>query len=286
MLERAKRWITVDKVSSRLLPTSPRISVASSGVGEALMFLHGLGSTKENWGPQLIHFGQTHRAMAWDAPGYGESDDHEGELVFARDFVGALLSTLDLLGVDRVHLAGLSMGGMIAQCFYFAYPHRVASLVLADTFPSFRALGEEAVEGFLSARIEPLMNGATPADLAPASADSLLAPDAPERARTLLLESLSKLRTDSYVKTARALAAQDAVGELEDIAVPTLVLSGALDRLTPVPLVRAMAERIPGAQWVIIPGAGHISNLESPERFNRALSRFLSNHSGVATELA
>jgi 3-oxoadipate enol-lactonase len=275
----------MDKVSSRLLPTSPRISVASSGVGEALMFLHGLGSTKENWYPQLVHFGQTHRAMAWDAPGYGESDDHEGELVFSRDFVGALLSTLDRLGVERVHLAGLSMGGMIAQCFYFAHPHRVASLVLADTFPSFQAIGADVVKGFISSRIEPLMSGATPADLAPESAESLLAPDAPESARTLLLESLSNLRRHSYVMTALALAVQDAVGNLEDITVPTLVLSGALDRLTPVPIARAMSERIPGAQLVIIPGAGHISNLESPERFNAALSRFLSNHSGVATEL-
>ncbi len=249
------------------------------------MFLHGLGSTKENWSPQLIHFGQTHRAMAWDAPGYGESEDHEGELVFARDFAGDLLATLDDLGARRVHLVGLSMGGMIAQCFYFAHPQRVASLVLADTFPSFRALGDDAVKGFLSARIEPLGEGATPAELAPSSAASLLAPGAPETALTLLLESLSNLRTDSYVKTARALALQDAVGELEDIAVPTLVVSGELDRLTPVSIARKMAQRIPGAQLVLIPGAGHISNLERPERFNEAVSAFLSLHSGVATEL-
>ncbi len=249
------------------------------------MFLHGLGSTKENWYPQLVHFGQTHRAMAWDARGYGESEDYEGELVFARDFASDLLSTLEVLGVVRVHLVGLSMGGMIAQCFYFAHPDRVASLVLADTFPSFRTLGEEVVKGFLSARIDPLENGATPADLAPASAATLLAPDAEESARTLLLESLSNLHTDSYVKTARALAVQDSVGRLEDIAVPTLVVSGELDRLAPVSLAREMAARIPGASLALISGAGHISNLERPEQFNRALSAFLSTHSGVATEL-
>jgi 3-oxoadipate enol-lactonase len=273
------------KVASRLLPTTPRISVATSGVGEVVMFLHGLGSTKENWSPQLIHFGQTHSAMAWDARGYGESDDYEGALVFARDFGGDLLAILDSLGVTRVHLVGLSMGGMIAQCFYFAHPHRVASLVLADTFPSFRALGDDAVDVFLLARIEPLTQGATPAELAPASAASLLAPGAPESARTLLLESLSTLRADSYVKTARALALQRAVGELEDIAVPTLVLTGELDRLTPVSLAQRMAQRIPGAQLLLIPGAGHISNLERPEQFNEAVSAFLSIHSGLATEL-
>lgn len=249
------------------------------------MFLHGLGSTKENWHPQLTYFSQTYLAVAWDARGYGESDDCEGERVFARDFVRDLLSILDLLGAGRAHLVGLSMGGMIAQCFYFAHPHRVASLVLADTFPSFRALGEEAVKGFLAARIEPLLNGATPADLAPAAATSLLAPSAPESARERLLWSLSHLNKDSYVKTARALAEQDAVGDLKDIAVPTLVLSGEFDRLAPVSLARQMSGRIPGSQLAVIPGAGHISNLERPEEFNEAVSRFLSMHSGVATQL-
>ena len=122
------------------------------------MFLHGLGSTKESWHAQLIHFGKTHLAVAWDARGYGESEDYEGELEFARDFVEDLRCTLDLLGARRTHLVGLSMGGMIAQCFYFTHPHRVASLVLANTFPSFRALGEKAVTGFLAARLQPLLN--------------------------------------------------------------------------------------------------------------------------------
>ncbi len=273
------------EIASSLLPTSPRISIATAGAGEAVIFLHGLGSTKENWYPQLDHMGRTHRAVAWDARGYGESDDWAGELLFARDFSGDLLSILDLLGAVRAHLVGLSMGGMIAQCFYFAHPARVASLVLADTFPSFRSLGEDFVQDFLSARIDPLTKGASPRDLAPASAASLLAPGAEQCARDRLLASLSGLRIDSYVQTARALAAQDALGDLEDIAVPTLVVSGELDRLVPVPLARGMAERIPGAELVLIAGAGHISNLERPAAFNAALSRFLSSHPGVATEL-
>ena len=110
---------------------------------------------RKNWHPQLTYFSQTYLAVAWDARGYGESDDCEGERVFARDFVRDLLSILDLLGAGRAHLVGLSMGGMIAQCFYFAHPHRVASLVLADTFPSFScAWGGKPLRVFLAARIE------------------------------------------------------------------------------------------------------------------------------------
>ena len=100
-----------------------------------------------------------------------------------------------------------------------------------------------------------------------------------------MLASLSNLRTQSYVKAARALAAQEAVGKLEDIAVPTLVLTGELDLLAPVSLAREMSDKIPGSELAIIQEAGHISNLERPEEFNRVVSRFVQGHSVVATEL-
>ena len=114
-----------------------------------------------------------------DARGYGESDDYEGELVFERDFVSDLLSVMDLLAAGSAHLVGLSMGGIIAQCFYFAHPDRVRSLVLADSFPSFQVIGAAAVKGFLAARVDPLLEGATPADLASAAAKAMLAPARP-----------------------------------------------------------------------------------------------------------
>ncbi len=274
------------EIVSRLLPTKPRISILSAGSGELIVFLHGLGSTKENWRPQLDHFSRTHHAVAWDARGYGESDDYEGELVFERDFVSDLLSVMDLLDAGRAHLVGLSMGGIIAQCFYFSHPERVRSLVLADSFPSFQVIGAVAVKGFLAARVDPLLEGATPADLASAAAKAMLAPGAPESAYELLLASLSNLRIESYVKAARALAAQEAIGKLEDIVVPTLVLTGELDLLAPVSLAREMSEKIPGSELAIIPEAGHISNLERPEEFNRVVSRFVQGHSVVVTELA
>lgn len=266
------------RIESELLPTTPRIAIARAGSGEAIMFLHGLGSTKANWYPQLEYFGRTHRALAWDARGYGESDDCDAELSFARDFADDLASVLDFVGVEQAHLVGLSMGGMIAQCFYFSRPTRVASLVLADTFPSFPALGEEAVRAFLAARVEPLENGVSPSAVAPSAVRSLLGPDASEMAKERLMASLSNLRVGPYVKTARAMARQEAVGKLGDITVPTLVVVGELDRLTPLSLATDMAEEIPGAELSVIPRAGHLSNLERPAEFNQAVSAFLSSH--------
>ena len=241
------------------------------------MFLHGLGSTKENWSAQLHHMGKTHLAIAWDARGYGESDDYEGELEFARDFVSDLARTLDYVGADCAHLVGLSMGGLIAQCFYFMHPDRVSSLVLADSFPSLGSLGENLVAGFLAARLQPLLDGQSPADLAASGAASLLAPYASDEAKSSLVATLSSMRAESYIKTIRALVAQDVLGQLEDIRVPTLVMNGEEDRLSPVAMAEDMARRIPRAQLVVIHGAGHLSNLEKPEEFNDALTKFLGS---------
>jgi 3-oxoadipate enol-lactonase len=265
---------------TRILTTSvhgsPRISLAAVGKGEAVVFLHGLGSTKESWYSQLDYVGKTHLAIAWDARGYGESDDYVGELEFARDFVMDLARTLDHVGVARAHLVGLSMGGLIAQCFYFAHPHRVSSLILADSFPSFKSLGEKMVAGFLAARLQPLLDGATPADLAASGAEALLAPGAPDVARKRLIATLSGMRKESYIKTIRAMVAQNAVGRLEDIEVPTLVLNGEFDRLAPVAIAEDMVRRIPDAQLVVIQGAGHLSNLEGPDEFNAAVVTFIT----------
>ena len=265
--------------STRVLNTRPRIAITSAGEGEPVVLLHGLGSVKENWQSQLQALSKTRFVVAWDARGYGASDDYDGELDFAADFSTDLLGVLDDLGIARAHLVGLSMGGMIAQCFYFLHPQRVATLTLADTFHSFAALGHQAVEGFRAARLRPLLEGKEPADLAAAAADAMLAPGAPREARDTLVASLAGLRKASYVKTVEALLRQPPVGRLEDIEVPTLVLTGELDRLAPVAVAQDMVRKIPNAELHVVVGSGHLSNLECPADFNAAVGRFLEAQS-------
>jgi 3-oxoadipate enol-lactonase len=271
---------------SRLLARSPKIAVIVAGSGEALVFLHGLGTNKTAWNAQLALFQNTHFACAWDARGYGDSDDYEGALDFARDFTGDLAAVLDDLKVQKAHLVGLSMGGLIAQCFYFAHPERVATLVLAHTFPSFGSLGDEFVSGFVANRLQPLLNGAQPADLADASVWSLVGPSAPQSAREHLRSSLCALRKGSYTRTLQSLVRQPPPGALEEIAVPTLVLTGELDPLSQPGLARVMASRIRGSQFVIIPDCGHLSSLERPGAFNAAVRDFLTRHADRATMVA
>ena len=263
---------------------NPRIAVLQAGKGEAIVFLHGLGSTKENWDAQLRSFGGYYFVVAWDARGYGDSDDGSSHLVFARDFTDDLKALLDSLRVERAHLVGLSMGGLIAQCFYFAYRARVATLTLADTFPYFGGLGAETVARFTAFRLQPLIDGATPADLAQSAIPSLMAPHADDAAKAKLLASLAGLRKEPYIKTIRALLDQEAPGDLKMVAVPTLVIVGEHDLLSPPSIAEALAAQIPGSRLVVLEGAGHMSSMERPAEFNETLRSFLAAHKGVASE--
>src|SRR5687768_330744 len=106
---------SVMPVERRFVSARPRIAVNVCGSGEAVVFLHGVGTTKSSWDAQLAFFGRTHLAIAWDARGYGDSDDYEGDLDFAADFSGDLAAALDGLDITAAHIVGLSMGGLIAQ---------------------------------------------------------------------------------------------------------------------------------------------------------------------------
>ena len=193
-----------------LVPGSPRIAVASAGRGPLVLFLHGIGGNRNHWQHQLAFFSQHgFRAAAWDARGYGDSDDYEGALQF-EDFTSDVRRTIDFLGEASVHLVGLSMGGRIARNFALAYPDRVRTLTLANTSPGFDALSAEEVLKFVEEREH------RSAD----SAARLLGSRARPGAHAALLASFHALRNDSYRKTLEASVAQDRAAPLEKLAVP------------------------------------------------------------------
>jgi 3-oxoadipate enol-lactonase len=229
-----------------------------------VLFLHGIGGNRHSWDEQIESFSRRFRAAAWDARGYGDSEDYEGALDF-RDFSADLLRVLDFLKVEKAHLAGLSMGGRIARSFALAHPGRLKSLVLANTSPGFDALSPEQVAAFVEQRrsLDPI-----------AQAKRLLGRDARPEAFERLVASLRAVHRDSYLKTVQASVAQDVAAPIEKIAAPTLVIASEDDPLYPPDMARAMARRIAGARLVMLPG-GHVSNLEQPGRFDAAVLEFL-----------
>ena len=212
-------------------------------------------------------FSSRFRAAAWDARGYGDSEDYEGAVQFDH-FTGDVLRVAEYFKAKKFHLVGLSMGGRIARNVALRAPERVHSLVLISTNPGFDALSLQAVKRFVTER-----RNATPQSLR-----RLLGSKPNHAAYTELLDSVARIHEASYQKTLEASVAQDRAAPLEKISVPTLVMAGEEDTVYPPELAREMAKRIPGAELVMFERTGHLANLEEPERFNKVVFDFLSRH--------
>jgi len=258
------------------------IAYDSTGSGPLVVFLHGIGGNRTNWQEQLAYFGDKFCAVAWDARGYGASDDSPQTLQF-KDYADDLRRLLDHLKAERAHLVGLSMGGMISLDFYGRYPERVATLTLVDTSSGFGGAPEEVKRDFLSRRLDPLEKGLTPADIAPGVVAVLVAKSAPAAVHERLRASMAALRVESYKQALHAIVTTDSRAVLPRIQVPTLVIVGEEDTVTPPSAARFLADNITDASLVTIPASGHLTNLEKPEVFNSALESFLNRHAQRAS---
>jgi 3-oxoadipate enol-lactonase len=262
---------------TELVPPAPRIAVDHMGEGKLVVFMHGIGGNRTNWHDQLPESGRHFRAASWDARGYGMSDDYEGPLDF-HDFARDLNRVLDHFGARKAHLVGLSMGGLIAFDFHALHPDRVATLTICDSMPGMTGLSDEGRREFIRIRQEPLLGGKEPRDIAPAVARTLVGKSAQPGSFERLVASMSALHKESYLKAIVATTHYARKLDLESIRVPTHIVVGDEDTLTPPALSRSMAARIPGAQLTVIKGAGHLSNIEQPEAFNAAVLAFLLAH--------
>ncbi len=249
-----------------------RIHYERGGQGPLLVLLHGIGSNARSWGHQLQGLAGEYDVVAWDMRGYGSSSDPDGPYSL-EDIAGDLAGLLDHLGFEKAHVGGLSMGGVVAQEFYRYFPQRVRSLILADTSAGQRALEEEERQRRLEQR---LTGAAEPAGLARQRTPQLLSPDAPPDVVAEAESIMAEIHPEGYRLAARAFSETDERDLLPRIDVPTLVLWGEYDTVATRQDVEVLASNIKGAQFEVIPRAGHLSNQENSEAFNDAVRRFLS----------
>ena len=123
------------------------VAAGQRGGGTPIVFLHGVGSDKSVWRPQLNHFGRSRRAVAFDYPGYGDSDPAAAG-TSRDDYAAAILAAMDALGIAEAHVCGLSLGGVVAIAMHAAAPQRCVSLVIADSFavhPQGRAIYDRSI---------------------------------------------------------------------------------------------------------------------------------------------
>lgn len=256
------------------IPGAPALAVDLAGSGPLAVFMHGIGGNRSNWRDNLPAFAPHFACVAWDARGYGGSEDYDGALAF-DDFVDDLLRVLDHFGALRAHLVGLSMGGRIAMRTALLHPDRIATLTLLDTHEGFEAFTPAQRQAFVDSRRAPLLAGQSPADIADGVARSLVGPHATPAQLQQLVDSIAALHKDSYIKSLQATVDQVVLGDISCITAPAHFVVGADDRLTPVAMHHEMAAKLGGAPVTVLPRAGHLSNIENAPAFNAAALEWL-----------
>ncbi|MGK7863505.1 alpha/beta fold hydrolase [Falsiroseomonas sp. E2-1-a4] len=230
----------------------------------SIILLHGIGGPSWN--------GMVPGAIDWPMPGFCGTAALP-EMTFPA-LADALRDALDARGLDRVTLVGHSMGGMLAQEFVARFPERVAKLVLYGTTPAFGGRDPSFAEQFLAARLGPLA-GRSMEQAALELMAGMLPDTAPPDATPRALAAMRAIPEDVYRATLRCLTTFDRRADLPKIAVPTLLIAGERDQAAPSKTMQRMADAIPGAEFVLIPGAGHLIHLEAPAPFLAALLPFL-----------
>lgn len=255
------------------MPPAP-LKVHDTGEGPPLLFLHAFPLDASMWDHQVAAFSSRHRCLRPDVYGFGGSPAPPAGMSL-DDVAAAVIAAVDAHGVATVSLVGLSMGGYVAFALLRRWADRIARLVLADTRAG--ADGDQARADRLAMAervraedsVESIVEPMTARLLAPASAIEFHISD-PVRGRI-------RRATPAGVAAAQEAMAlrPDSTPLLASIAVPTLVLVGAQDAVTPPEEAERMAAAIPGAQLQVLAGAGHLSNLESWGAFNAAVDGFL-----------
>lgn len=260
--------------SLRLTTAPPRLAMDVRGAGDPLVFLHGIGGNRTNWSAQLAALSDQFLCVAFDFRGYGDSEDLPDGLDFF-DFVEDVRSVLAENGIERCHLMGLSMGGLVAQAFYARYPEKVLSLGLIGCRPGSAPVFEDS-KAFAEERMKPLEQDNNAQALADSLLPRLLGPAVGNKEREAIRQSLARVRPASYRKVLSARLSIAPFLELGDIQVPTLVIAGSHDQVAPLSQMQAIAAAIPNSLLKVVPDAGHLMNIEQPAVFTRYVRDFLT----------
>jgi 3-oxoadipate enol-lactonase len=263
-----KRVINGNQVNYQLEgpPTAP-----------VLMLSHALATNLELWNLQVSALTGAFQVLRYDILGHGGTDVPGGPYTLdqlAEQAEGLLAA----LGIARVHFLGLSLGGMVGQTLALKWPERLDSLVLSDTTsripPEAQALWQERIQIAEAEGMMPLVEPAIARWFTPSFRATHA--DVIEGVRGMIRATAPQ----GYARCCRAITALDLTARIHEIRLPTLVIVGAEDQGTPVPMSRTIHEQIAGSELVILPSASHLSNLEQPEAFNNTVLAFLGRITG------
>jgi 3-oxoadipate enol-lactonase len=252
------------------------IEIAYDDVGHGMpvVLLHGFPFNRSLWADQVEALKDQYRVITPDLRGLGESS-WQGEEAGMEDMAKDIAGLLDHLGLERVVLGGLSMGGYVALAFHRLYPLRVRALVLADTRAQADAdeakkIRYQQAETAVKNGMGPIADRMEPRFLSPHTLEDRK--DIVDRIRQMMIAT----PTAGAAAALRGMASRaDHVLRLQQILAPALIIVGDEDDITPAEDSELMHREIRGSKLIVIDGAGHVSNVERPDEFNKALIEFL-----------
>jgi 3-oxoadipate enol-lactonase len=244
--------------------------------GPVVCFTHSLSSDGGMWAEQMLPLlAAGWRVLRLDMRGHGGSDPVPGDYTMAA-LADDVALALDFLGIERAHLIGLSIGGMIGQAFAIGHGHRLASAMLCDTAPATPPGGKEA----WGPRIETVKKAASLEPLADPTMErwftDAFKPRRPARWKEIR-STIANTTPAGYLGCAAAILNFDFTAKLPTLKVPTLVVCGDDDQGTPPAGNKRIAELVPGGRYVGIPNARHFPNVEHPDVFNRIMMEWLAS---------
>ncbi len=242
--------------------------------GQPLVFIHGLGSSTRDWEFQLSEFSKSYRVITFDLRGHGQSDKPAGPYsipMMADDLAGLLKA----LHISSAHIVGISLGGAVAFQFALDYPAMVKTLTIVNSGPSLGGTPEQA-----KAEIERRVGIVQQVGMR--AMGEALAPNLfpkPEHAslRNDFIAHWAENDPRAYIESTRSMLGWNVTDQLSAIACPTLIISADQD-YSPLAAKEAYVKLMPHTRLVVIPDAHHATPIEQPEKFNAALTEFLSQH--------
>ena len=249
------------------------ISYREAGAGTPLMLLHGIGSGSASFETQFGLPG--YRIIAWDAPGYGQSDPLPDAKPKTKDYADSLAAFLDTLGIKQAHIVGHSLGGLMAGSFARHYPDRLLSLMLLAPAMGYGPAPAELREQKLRERLD-VLEELGPVGMAEKRSHVLVSPNASPEALAKVKAVHATIKPDGYRQAVYMLNSGDLRGDGAHARVRAVVVCGTADTVTPEKGCKLIAESIPGARYVSLQGLGHCANVEGPGVFNKVLTEFLT----------
>ena len=249
------------------LRKSRGISYRETGKGRALLLLHGIGASSASWLYQLEAL-QGYRLIAWDAPGYGESDFLKPDEPQAADYAAALREFVESLLLKDVVLVASSLGGLMAGAYARLQPERVRAVMMISP-----AGGRGGDRAFLQERLKQF-DDLGPEGLAEHRSPTLLGSKAQADALELVRWSQRRVHARGYRQATHALAHGRLIEDARFFSKPVLVVCGTEDKITPEAGCKAVARAYPAGQYRPLPGLGHVAHLEDPAQLNPLIADF------------